>query len=110
MSLLAELRHGRGLTQPELVQELRDLAASRGLDELGLDYQMVSKWERGLKHPSSTYTRLLAEFYDVPVAALQAKRQHSAIDTLEELRRSADALEEASRKRVSPTVPDAADV
>ncbi|MFI5906220.1 multiprotein-bridging factor 1 family protein [Dactylosporangium sp. NPDC051541] len=56
---LRRLREQHGLTQQELVDRLISLAWTETRQHVGLDRQMVSKWERGIKIPDKRYRNLL---------------------------------------------------
>ena len=56
------LREGRdelGLTQQEVADGLARLAWQRDAKRVGVDANMVSKWERGESRPWAIYRRLL---------------------------------------------------
>ena len=46
------------------------VASSSGESDLGVDATMVSRWERGTRHPRPRYVRLLAQLFDLPVEEL----------------------------------------
>ena len=48
-----------GLTQQEVAEALAALAWEHDHEQLGVDTDMVSKWERGAKRPRRLYRRLL---------------------------------------------------
>jgi DNA-binding transcriptional regulator YiaG/tetratricopeptide (TPR) repeat protein len=52
-----------GLTQQELAEALAVLAWEHDHEQLGVDADMVSKWERGVKRPHRLYRRLLCMLY-----------------------------------------------
>jgi tetratricopeptide (TPR) repeat protein/DNA-binding transcriptional regulator YiaG len=52
-----------GLTQQEVAEALAALAWEHDHEELGVDADMVSKWERGVKRPRRLYRRLLCMLY-----------------------------------------------
>ncbi len=56
---LREHREHLGLTQAELAERLVQMASARERIHVGVNGDMVSKWERGLKRPSKLYRRLL---------------------------------------------------
>ncbi|MGI8576764.1 MAG: helix-turn-helix domain-containing protein, partial [Nocardioidaceae bacterium] len=56
---LREHREALGLTQAELAERLVQMAWARERIHVGVNGDMVSKWERGLKQPSKLYRRLL---------------------------------------------------
>src|SRR5438270_7897567 len=53
-----------GLTQQEVAEALAALAWEHDHEQLGVDADMVSKWERGVKRPRRLYRRLLCTLYD----------------------------------------------
>jgi transcriptional regulator with XRE-family HTH domain len=53
-----------GLTQEQLAEQLARLAWEQFGVRVGVDAQMVSKWERGEKRPSRFYRQLLCLLYD----------------------------------------------
>jgi transcriptional regulator with XRE-family HTH domain len=46
------------------------VASSTGEQELGVDATMVSRWERGTRHPRPRYMRLLCQLFDLPAEQL----------------------------------------
>lgn len=62
---LRELRLDRGWTQQEVADRLSQLAWSRKEGLVGVNQDMVAKWERGKKNPSPRYRVLLAALYRV---------------------------------------------
>src|SRR6266550_9272491 len=52
-----------GLTQQEVAEALAVLAWEHDHEQLGVDADMVSKWERGAKRPRRLYRRLLCTLY-----------------------------------------------
>jgi transcriptional regulator with XRE-family HTH domain len=67
---LREFREGRGLTQQEVAEQVTKLAWIRGGVRVGVNADMVSKWERGSKRPSKLYRELLCLLYETPAAQL----------------------------------------
>ena len=65
-----ELRQKRGLTQQDVADALGQLAWTHGRRKVGVNADMVSKWERGEKSPSAFYRRLLGLLFDAPVTVL----------------------------------------
>lgn len=61
---LREHRLRRGLTQQEVAEGLERLAWVQAGRRVGVNADMVSKWERGQKSPSRFYFRLLCSFFD----------------------------------------------
>src|SRR5260370_31917980 len=53
-----------GLTQQEVAEALAVLAWEHDHEQLGVDADMVSKWERGVKRPLRLYRRLLCMLYN----------------------------------------------
>lgn len=62
---LREHRQRCRLTQEELAEQLTQLAWASERERVGVNADMVSKWERGLKRPSKQYRLLLAGFFGV---------------------------------------------
>jgi transcriptional regulator with XRE-family HTH domain len=60
---LQHYRHRLGLTQEQVAEELGRLAWEHFGVRVGVDAQMVSKWERGEKRPSRFYRQLLCLLY-----------------------------------------------
>jgi transcriptional regulator with XRE-family HTH domain len=71
---LRELREARVLTQHEVAQELVRLAWVRDGIHVGVNADMVSKWERDEKHPSRVYLELLGLLYDVDLRSSEIAR------------------------------------
>ncbi|HVQ96874.1 MAG TPA: helix-turn-helix transcriptional regulator [Mycobacteriales bacterium] len=67
---LRELRLARGWTQADVAERLGQLAWSRHRVQIGVNANMVAKWERGAKGVSARYRRLLADLYRVTVSQL----------------------------------------
>ncbi|MEU0559400.1 helix-turn-helix transcriptional regulator [Dactylosporangium sp. NPDC006015] len=59
------LREQHGLTQQEFVDKLAALAWTDLKERVGIDRQMVSKWERDVKAPDRRYRRLICTLYGV---------------------------------------------
>lgn len=57
--LLEQYRKRYCLTQREVAEKLASLAWTQDKKHIGIDSQMVSKWERELKFPNPYYRRLL---------------------------------------------------
>src|SRR3989440_10839754 len=53
-----------GLTQQEVAEALAALSWEHDQEQLGVDADMISKWERGAKRPRRLYRRLLCMLYD----------------------------------------------
>jgi DNA-binding XRE family transcriptional regulator len=62
---LRELRLQRGMTQQEVAEALERLAWVQNTRRVGVNADMVSKWERGQKSPSRFYLRLLCSLFEV---------------------------------------------
>lgn len=67
---LREHRERLGLTQSELADRLVQVAWARERIRVGVNSDMVSKWERGIKQPSKLYQRLLSLALDASPQAL----------------------------------------
>ncbi len=63
-------RRLRGWSQEDVAAGLCRVASSRGEPDLGVDATMVSRWERGTRHPRPRYVRLLCELFDLPAEQL----------------------------------------
>ena len=64
---LRGLRESRGLTQQELAEAVGRLAWAQNERGVGVNADMISKWERGVKWPSRMYVRLLSDFFGLAV-------------------------------------------
>ena len=62
---LRELREDRGWTQQETADQLARLAWLRNRERVGVNADMVAKWERGAKQPSKPYRELLCLLFGV---------------------------------------------
>ncbi|WP_180935964.1 helix-turn-helix domain-containing protein [Nocardioides ungokensis] len=62
---LRQLRLSRSMTQQDVAARLERLAVLVEQRHVGVNADMVSKWERGQKQPSVFYVRLLALLFDV---------------------------------------------
>ncbi|MCW2855991.1 MAG: hypothetical protein JWR52_1606, partial [Marmoricola sp.] len=60
---LREHRQRLALTQQEVATRIEQLAWAHERRHAGVNADMVSKWERGLKHPSPFYVRLLCGLF-----------------------------------------------
>lgn len=67
---LRDLRRARCLTQQEVAEGLARLAWAHEQSAVGVNSDMVSKWERGAKQPTRIYRRLLCLYFDVAPADL----------------------------------------
>jgi DNA-binding transcriptional regulator YiaG len=63
---LQDYRRRLDLTQDQVADELRRLAWEHFGVRVGVDGQMVSKWERGEKRPSRFYRQLLCLLCTAP--------------------------------------------
>lgn len=80
---LREFRERRGLTQQEVAEELTKLAWSRDRQRVGVNADMVSKWERGEKRPSRMYRDLYCLLFRATPAELSLAAAASFSDLLE---------------------------
>lgn len=69
-SRLRELREERGWTQHDVAEQLGRLAWLEYRKHVGVNADMVAKWERGDKRPSPMYRDLLCLLYGVSVDQL----------------------------------------
>ncbi|MGH3925082.1 MAG: helix-turn-helix domain-containing protein, partial [Pseudonocardiaceae bacterium] len=60
---LREARRERGWTQEETADQLARLAWTRHGERVGVNADMIAKWERGEKNPSPRYRELLCLLY-----------------------------------------------
>src|SRR5436190_23423692 len=60
---LREARRDRGWTQEEAADQLARLAWVRCGERVGVNADMIAKWERGEKNPSTRYRELLCLLY-----------------------------------------------
>ena len=67
---LRDFRRERMMTQQEVAERLEQFAWLLHKRRVGINPDMVSKWERGQKRPSSFYLKLLCALYDVSPADL----------------------------------------
>jgi len=67
---LREYRRGHMMTQQEVAERLDELAWLLHKRRVGVNPDMVSKWERGQKQPSAFYLKLLCTLYDAAPADL----------------------------------------
>jgi transcriptional regulator with XRE-family HTH domain len=63
---LREQREERGLTQQDIADQLIRLAWLKAGSRVGVNADMVSKWERGQKRPSKFYRDLLCLLFQTP--------------------------------------------
>ncbi|OLE27625.1 MAG: hypothetical protein AUG44_09740 [Actinobacteria bacterium 13_1_20CM_3_71_11] len=74
---LYNLRDVRGETQEQTAAALNELARVRG-ESTAITGNHVSRWERGIVHPSRLHCQLLAEHFGVTIAELGLARQRIA--------------------------------
>jgi transcriptional regulator with XRE-family HTH domain len=67
---LRDYRRGCMMTQQEVAERLDELAWLLHKRRVGINPDMVSKWERGQKRPSAFYLKLLCALYDASPADL----------------------------------------
>jgi transcriptional regulator with XRE-family HTH domain/tetratricopeptide (TPR) repeat protein len=67
---LRELREERGWTQQEVAEQVSRLAWLRRRERVGVNADMVAKWERGEKRPSPRYRDLLCLLFATDAQAL----------------------------------------
>ena len=67
---LRELREERGWTQQEVAEQVSRLAWLRRRERVGVNADMVAKWERGEKRPSPRYRDLLCLLFAADAQAL----------------------------------------
>ncbi|HWR47361.1 MAG TPA: helix-turn-helix transcriptional regulator, partial [Pseudonocardiaceae bacterium] len=97
---LREARQDRGWTQEEAADQLARLAWLRFDERVGVNADMIAKWERGEKSPNPRYRELLCLLYGAtpeylgiarvtrsktnlsPVAASPAVTEQSLVDAL----------------------------
>jgi transcriptional regulator with XRE-family HTH domain len=63
-------RRLRGWSQEDVAAGLYRVACAAGESDLGVDATMVSRWERGTRHPRPRYVRWLSQLFDLPVEEL----------------------------------------
>jgi len=82
---IRSLREHRGWTQLEVAQHLDRLAWTQSGKHVGVNADMVAKWERGVKAPSRRYQDLLACLFDDdrggPAAITEPVRQLDSSET-----------------------------
>src|SRR5690349_9676383 len=61
---LKDLREQRGWTQQEAADQVQRLAWLRRGERVGVNADMVAKWERGEKRPSPRYRDLLSLLFE----------------------------------------------
>src|SRR5450755_4404162 len=67
---LRELREERGWTQQEAAEQISRLAWLRRRERVGVNADMIAKWERGEKRPSPRYRDLLCLLYGTDAQSL----------------------------------------
>jgi transcriptional regulator with XRE-family HTH domain len=67
---LRHLREERGWTQQDVAEQISRLAWLRRREHVGVNADMVAKWERGEKRPSPRYRELLCLLFGVDAYAL----------------------------------------
>jgi transcriptional regulator with XRE-family HTH domain/tetratricopeptide (TPR) repeat protein len=60
---LREFREARGWTQQDVAEQIARLAWLRQREHVGVNADMVAKWERGVKNPARRYRDLLCLLY-----------------------------------------------
>jgi transcriptional regulator with XRE-family HTH domain len=99
---LQDYRRRLDLTQEQVADKLRDLAWEHFGVRVGVDGQMVSKWERGEKRPSRFYRQLLCLLYSTTEEQL-GLRVLEVVSTVEDgydrLEEPVDALEDGLKRR-----------
>lgn len=82
---IRSLRERRGWTQLEVAQHLDRLAWTQSGKHVGVNADMVAKWERGVKVPSRRYQELLGclfdDNHDNPTATGEPNRQPEGPET-----------------------------
>src|SRR4051794_109411 len=71
---LYNLRDARGETQEQTAAALNQLARGRG-EATAITGKHISRWERGIVHPSRLHCQLLAEHFGATLAELGLTRQ-----------------------------------
>ena len=69
---LRDARRDRGWTQEEAADQLARLAWVRRSERVGVNADMIAKWERGEKNPSTRYRELLCLLYEGPLPSTSA--------------------------------------
>lgn len=114
---LRRLRRKHGLTQQQVADELAKLAWTQRKTRVGVDRQMVSKWEREEKCPDQLYRELLCLLYGVtqqqlgfrPVLITEAPAQTIGSSPPEELESPLDIAERVQTLTYSNTSDAALD-
>jgi DNA-binding transcriptional regulator YiaG len=116
---LQDYRHRLDLTQEQVAEELARLAWQHFGLRVGVDAQMVSKWERGEKRPSRFYRQLLCLLYSTTEEQLGLRvllatsteddgydRLEHPIDVSEDGLRRRELLRNAAALGAAAMVPD----
>jgi transcriptional regulator with XRE-family HTH domain len=116
---LQDYRHRLDLTQEQVAEELARLAWQHFGVRVGVDAQMVSKWERGEKRPSRFYRQLLCLLYSTTEEQLGLRvllaasteddgydRLEHPIDVSEDGLRRRELLRNAAALGAAAMVPD----
>ena len=74
---LYNIRDARGETQEQTANALNELGRKRG-EATAITGNHVSRWERGVVHPSRLHSQLLAEHFGATLAELGLARQRAA--------------------------------
>jgi transcriptional regulator with XRE-family HTH domain len=99
---LQDYRRRLDLTQEQVAEELARLAWEHFGVRVGVDGQMVSKWERGEKRPSRFYRQLLCLLYSTTEEQLGLRVPEvvsTAEDAYDRLEEPVDALEDGLKRR-----------
>jgi transcriptional regulator with XRE-family HTH domain len=75
---LYNLRDAAGQTQQDVADAISRLAAQRG-KKIAATANQVSRWERGITHPSAFYRQLLAAHFGVALEELGLTRQRISV-------------------------------
>ncbi|TMR90585.1 helix-turn-helix transcriptional regulator [Nonomuraea basaltis] len=79
---LQRYRREHGLTQQEVADSLAELAWKHKKARVGVDRQMVSKWERELKVPDAEYRELFCLLYGATERQLGFRQPSSALEII----------------------------
>jgi transcriptional regulator with XRE-family HTH domain len=105
-SRLRAHRVGRVMTQHDVAQRLERLAWLLHHRRVGVNPDMVSKWERGVKQPSSLYLKLLCTIFEATPADLgfddQVRALHLVGDGTVRIGEHAPPLLEVLDERQAP--------
>jgi transcriptional regulator with XRE-family HTH domain/tetratricopeptide (TPR) repeat protein len=113
---LRGFREERGCTQREVAEHVQRLAWVEHGDHVGVNADMVAKWERGVKGVSLYYRELLALLYGVEPRMLGIKSELGAVDVVSQVqdltRATSDLVEQlgsgaaAIRDRIAGVLHD----